>query len=96
MVYRADAVTGAKAEHGAFAVSSDAARAQGDARWPIVRQQLTARDTASGGAPGTFSFVDWGAGSGGLAMEVATTFPQATVVRVRVLGARLCGERVRG
>jgi hypothetical protein len=50
--------------------------------WAALSSQLVEPDTASGGSPGKFSFLDLGAGAGSMSLRVAEAFPEATVISV--------------
>jgi len=47
-----------------------------------ILSQMPFEDTASGGAPGRFSFLEFMSGAGGISTSIAQQFPQATVISV--------------
>ena len=53
-----------------------------DSRWEVLKSVLSPADTASGGQPGAFSYLELGAGAGAVALSVAAAFPKATVLSV--------------
>jgi len=57
--------------------------------WAAVASQMSALDTATGRAPGKFSFVEHAAGMGEVSLLVARAFPNATVLSLEP-DARAC------
>ena len=60
-----------------------------DPRWPLLHGELSPDDTASGGGPGRFSFIEYNSGAGVLSMNVATQFPEVCMCVCVARNARL-------
>lgn len=50
--------------------------------WAALASQLTPLDTATGGARGKFSFVEYGSDLGHVSLALARSFPEATVLSI--------------
>ncbi len=59
-----------------------AAQREAAEQWSAMQGVLNPQDTASGGSPHTFSYLELGSGLGATALSVAAAHPKATVVSI--------------